>query len=288
MYREVYENIQKSVVDAIVSYLYYTYLNLIGDELKEEIKRDRPRYQHLEDLKESLLGTMVMSSDLLISHICSVMSYKSHSNPEADRALQLCELIPALRTVFATVSRSDTMLIDNRSALYVIRAHKEFIRLFVDELKRHSGKESLDRLVVAAVATGSRILSGSLNLLISNIPKLEIIPHCRHIIMPIHYMFNRLGNKLDSVYHECIKSQKDQAGSSDELCLSNALETVLSDQPIVAVVYMRCDSDKDLSGASFRQLEEVLAGALARTYLIPLGAEASEKESPAAGGAVNR
>jgi HD superfamily phosphohydrolase len=295
MYREVYENIQKSVVDAIVSYLYYTYLNLIGDELKEEIdelkeeiKRDRPRYQHLEDLKESLLGTMVMSSDLLISHICSVMSYKSHSNPEAGRALQLCELIPALRTVFATVSRSDTMLIDNRSALYVIRAHKEFIRLFVDELKRHSGKESLDRLVVAAVAAGSRILSGSLNLLISNIPKLEIIPHCRHIIMPIHYMFNRLGNKLDSAFYECIKSQKDQAGSSGELCLSNALETVLSDQPIVAVVYMRCDSDKDLSGASFRQLEEVLAGALARTYLIPLGAEASKKESPAAGGAVNR
>lgn len=299
MYREVYENIQKSVVDAIVSYLYYTYLDLIGGELQEETKRG-PRYQHLEDLKESLLGTMVMSSDLLISHICSVMSsYKLHSNaPKAlvDEAVQLCELIPALRTVFATVSRSDTMLIDNRSALYVIRAHKEFIRLFVDELKsnveklkRYSGKESLDRLVVAAVAAGSRILSGSLHLLLENILKSgAIIPHCRQIIMPIHYMFNRLGNKLDSVYHECIKSQKDQAGSSDELCLSNALETVLSDRPIVAVVYMRCDSDKDFSGVSFRQLEKVLAGALAMTYLNPLGAEASEKESPAAEGAVNR
>jgi hypothetical protein len=90
--------------------------------------------------------------------------------------------------------------------------------------------------------------------------------------MPIHYMFNRLVNKLDDAYYECIKSQKDQAGSSDELCLSNALETVLSDQPIVAVVYIRCDSDRDFSDVSFRKLEEQLAEALAQTYL-PLGAQ---------------
>jgi len=180
------------------------------------------------------------------------------------------------------------MLIDNRSALYVIRAHKEFIRLFVEELKRYSGKESLDRLVVAAVAAGSRILSGSLHLLVRKLNLFRFSGPCHKTIMPIHYMFNRLGNKLDSVYHECIKSQKDQAGSSDELCLSNALETVLSDQPIVAVVYMRCDSDKDFSGVSFRQLEEKLAEALAMTYLNPLGARAPEKESPAAEGAVNR
>jgi len=87
--------------------------------------------------------------------------------------------------------------------------------------------------------------------------------------MPIHYMFNRLGNKLDSAYYECIKSQKDQAGSSGELCLSSALEMVLSDEPIVAVVYIRCDSDRDFSGVSFRQLEEQLAEALALTYLGP-------------------
>jgi HD superfamily phosphohydrolase len=272
MYREVYENIQKSVVDAIISYLYYTYLALMSDELSRGKTEEGLKYQHL---KESLLGTMIMSSDLLISHICSVMgSYKSYSDAHSDlvgEARQLCELIPALRTVFATVSHSDTMLIDNSSALYVIRAHKEFIRLFIDKLKnRYSGKGSFDELVVAAVVAGSRILSGSLHLLLSNMLRLRAItPHCRQIIMPIHYMFNRLGNKLDSAFYECIKSQKDQAGSSGELCLSNALETVLSDQPIVAVVYIRCDSDRDFSGVSFRQLEEELAEALALTYLGP-------------------
>jgi hypothetical protein len=291
MYREVYENIQKSVVDAIISYLYYTYLALMSNELSRGKTEEGLKYQHL---KEPLLGTMIMSSDLLISHICSVMgSYKSYSDAHSDlvgEARQLCELIPALRTVFATVSHSDTMLIDNSSALYVIRAHKEFIRLFIDKLKnRYSGKGSLDRLVVAAVAAGSRILSGSLHLLLFNMLRLRAItPHCRQIIMPIHYMFNRLGNKLDSAFYECIKSQKDQAGSSGELCLSNALETVLSDQPVVAVVYIRCDSDRDFSGASFRRLEEVLAEALATTYLGPPRDEASKKESPAAEGAVNR
>jgi HD superfamily phosphohydrolase len=269
MYREVYENVQKSVVDAIISYLYYVYLDLMFDELS------CLKYEHL---KESLLGTLIMSSDLLISHICSVMSnYKSHCNTRSavdkkiNEARQLCELIPALRAVFATVSHADTILIDNRSALYVIRAHKEFIRLFVDKLKdRYSRIGPFDGRVVAAVAAGSRMLSGSLHLLFYIMFKLGIItPHCRQIIMPIHYMFNRLGNKLDSAYYECIKSQKDQAGSSGELCLSSALETVLSDEPIVAVVYIRCDSDRDFSGVSFRQLEEQLAEALAATYLGP-------------------
>jgi HD superfamily phosphohydrolase len=269
MYREVYENVQKSVVDAIISYLYYVYLDLMFNELS------CLKYEHL---KESLLGTLIMSSDLLISHICSVMSnYKSHCNTRnaldknINEARQLCELIPALRAVFATVSHADTMLIDNRSALYVIRAHKEFIRLFIDKLKnRYSGKGSFDELVVAAVVAGSRILSGSLHLLFSNMLRLgAITPHCRQIIMPIHYMFSRLGNKLDSAYNECIKSQKDQASSSVELCLSNALKTVLSDEPIVAVVYIHCDSDRDFSGVTFRQLEEELAEALALTYLGP-------------------
>jgi len=268
MYREVYENIQKSVVDAIISYLYYTYLNLVINELS------RLKYQHL---KESLLGTLIMSSDLLITHICSVMSnYKSHNNALDEKindARRLCELIPALRAVFATVSHSDTILIDNRSALYVIKAHKEFIRLFIDKLKnRHSRKGSLDEFVVTAVAAGSRILSGSLNLLLSSMRMLMLKVagvDCHKVFMPIHYMFNRLGNKLDSVYNECIKSQKDQTSSSVELCLSSALETVLSDEPIVAVVYIHCESDKDFSGVSFRQLEEDLAEALALTYLGP-------------------
>ncbi|MFP3200557.1 MAG: HD domain-containing protein, partial [Thermoproteus sp.] len=50
MYREVYENIQKSVVDAIVSYLYYTYLNLIGEELDNKETKGDPRRQHLVNL----------------------------------------------------------------------------------------------------------------------------------------------------------------------------------------------------------------------------------------------
>lgn len=273
MYREVYENVQKSVVDAIISYLYYVYLNFMFDE------QSRLKYQHL---KESLLGTLIMSSDLLISHICFVLSnYKSHNNAldeQINEARQLCKLIPTLRAVFATVSHSDTILIDSRSALYVIKANKEFIRLFVDKLKdqynmlkdRYSIIGPFDGRVVAAVVAGSRILSGSLDLLLSSMRMLMLKvagAGCHKIFMPIHYMFNRLGNKLDSAYNECIKSQKDQSSSSVELCLSSALATVLSDEPIVAVVYIRCESDKDFSGVSFRQLEEELAEALALTYL---------------------
>ena len=272
MYREVYENVQKSVVDAIVSYLYYVYLNFMFNELS------RLKYQHL---KESFLGTLIMSSDLLISHICSVLSnYKSHNNAldeQINEARQLCKLIPTLRAVFATVSHSGTILIDNRSALYVIKAHKEFIRLFVDKLKdQYSRIGPFDGRVIAAVVAGSRILSGSLNRLLRviSILKLKVAgTGCLKTFMPIHYMFNRLGNKLDSAYNECIKSQKDQASSSVELCLSSALETVLSDEPIVAVVYIHCESDKDFSDVSFRQLEEDLAKALALTYLNPLGAQ---------------
>jgi hypothetical protein len=272
MYREVYENVQKSVVDAIISYLYYVYLNFMFNELS------RLKYQHL---KESFLGTLIMSSDLLISHICSVLSnYKSHNNAldeQINEARQLCKLIPTLRAVFATVSHSGTILIDNRSALYVIKAHKEFIRLFVDKLKdQYSRIGPFDGRVIAAVVAGSRILSGSLNRLLRviSILKLKVAgTGCLKTFMPIHYMFNRLGSKLDSAYNECIKSQKDQASSSVELCLSSALETVLSDEPIVAVVYIHCESDKDFSDVSFRQLEEDLAKALALTYLNPLGAQ---------------
>jgi hypothetical protein len=275
MYREVYENVRKSVVDAIISYLYYVYLNFMFYELS------RLKYPHL---KELLLGTLIMSGDLLITHICSVLSnYKSHNNAldeQINEARQLCKLIPALRAVFATVSHSDTILIGNRSALYVIKAHKEFIRLFVDNLKdqynnlkdRYSIIEPFDWRVVAAVVAGSRILSGSLDLLhrVLSIFKLKFAgTGCLKTFMPIHYMFNRLGNKLDSAYNECIKSQKDQASSSVELCLSSALETVLSDEPIVAVVYIHCESDEDFSGVSFRQLEEELAKALAQAYLSP-------------------
>ena len=237
LYKEIYEGHERAIIDAIVSYLFYRYLKTI-DELINQKENSKYNPAQLNELKGALLGTLLMSDDVLIYNICRILSLNNDKGVK-----QLCDIASRLREFLALIDmRNDFQQISNSSNyLILIRFDENLAESLIDALKKDIKERNLNESqVISAIHSYFKLRASRLNMFITELEKGCIqsrsgqLAKCGVVFMPLHYVFKDLLSETKRI----MSSNKNITFSSIEQIIKN----YANEKRVLVEVLLYCDS----------------------------------------------
>jgi HD superfamily phosphohydrolase len=234
LYKEVYEGPDRAITDGIVSYLFYRYLKTFDD-----LVNDQNNPAQLDELKSALLGTLLMSDDVLIYNICRVLSL---SNNEGIK--QLCDIATRLREFLTLIdARKDYQQISNSSRyLILIRFHENLAESLIAELKKSIEARNLNESqVISAMHIYFHIRASRLYEFVTELETKMVqgrsgqLAQCGAIFMPLHYVFKDLSSKIKHI----MSSDNKNITFSD---IEQIIKNYANEKRVLVEVFLYCHS----------------------------------------------
>ena len=238
LYKEIYEGREKAIIDAIVSYLFYRYLKTIDELINNQKENFKYNSAELNELKEALLGTLLMSDDVLIYNICRILSLSNDKDVE-----QLCDIASRLREFLTLIDmHNDFQQISNSSKyLILIRFDENLAESLIDELKKDIKKRNLNESqVIIPIYEYFEQRASRLNIFNRDLEKGSFqsrsgqLAKCGVIFMPLHYVFKDLSSEIKRI----MSFNKNITFSSIEQIIKN----YANEKRILVEVLLYCDS----------------------------------------------
>jgi HD superfamily phosphohydrolase len=235
LYKEVYEGPDRAITDGIVSYLFYRYLKTFDDLVND--RKNNPA--QLDELKSALLGTLLMSDDVLIYNICRVLSL---SNSEDVK--QLCDIATRLREFLTLIdARKDYQQISNSSRyLILIRFDENLAQSLIDELHKGIKARNLNESqVISAMHTYFHNMASRLNAFVTELETKMVqgrsgqLAKCGAIFMPLHYVFKDLSSKTKHI----MSSDNKNITFSD---IEQIIKNYTNEKRVLVEVFLYCSS----------------------------------------------
>lgn len=235
LYKEVYEGPDRAITDGIVSYLFYRYLKTF-DDLVNDLKNNPAQ---LNELKSALLGTLLMSDDVLIYNICRVLSLSNSEDVN-----QLCDIATRLREFLTLIdARKDYQQISNSSRyLILIRFDENLAESLIDELKKGIKARNLNvSQVISAMHIYFHIRASRLYEFVTELETRMVqgrsgqLAKCGAIFMPLHYVFKDLSSKIK---HIMSSDNKNITFSNIEQIIRN----YTNEKRVLVEVFLYCSS----------------------------------------------
>jgi len=237
LYIEVYEGPDRAITDGIVSYLFYRYLKTFDDLVNDQKQQLRPA--QLDELKSALLGTLLMSDDVLIFNICRALSL---SNGEGVK--QLCDIATRLREFLTLIdARKDYQQISNSTRyLILIRFDENLAEILIDELKKGIKARNLNESqVISAMHIYFHNMASRLNEFVKELETKMVqvrsgqLAKCGAIFMPLHYVFKDLSSKTKHI----MSSDNKNITFSD---IEQIIKNYTNEKRVLVEVFLYCPS----------------------------------------------
>jgi HD superfamily phosphohydrolase len=234
LYKEVYEGPDRAVTDGIVSYLFYRYLKIFDD-----LVNDQNSPAQLDELKSALLGTLLMSDDVLIYNICRVLSLSN-----SDDVKQLCDIATRLREFLTLIdARKDYQQISNSSRyLILIRFDENLAESLIDELKKGIKARNLNESqVISAMHIYFHIRASRLYEFVTELETKMVqgrsgqLAKCGAVFMPLHYVFKDLSSKTK----HAMSSDNKNITFSD---IEQIIKDYTNEKRVLVEVFLYCSS----------------------------------------------
>jgi hypothetical protein len=241
LYKEIYEGRERAIIDAIISYLFYRYLKTIDKQINNQKENFEYNSAQLNELKGALLGTLLMSDDVLIYNICRILSLSNDDDKKGVE--QLCDIASRLREFLTLIDmRNDFQQISNSSNyLILIKFDENLAESLIDTLKKDIKERNLNESqVISAIHSYFKLRASRLNMFIMELEEGCIqsrsgqLAKCGVIFMPLHYVFKDLLSETKRI----MSSNKNITFSSIEQIIKN----YANEKRVLVEVLLYCDS----------------------------------------------